>query len=189
MVLIKKWQSALLSKVDYMSSFVVEKSHELIIKIQTKNIAIDCTLGNGHDTLFLSKLFNEVHSMDIQPLAIKRSKERLKDTLNTNLYLLDHQNIDTLNIKDIDLILYNLGFLPGSDKKVTTSSSSTLISLEKAYSMLNENGTIIIASYIRQPNGKEEYDAIINYLNNHKIKYNLYKSDDSFDILIEIKKH
>jgi hypothetical protein len=55
--------------------------------------------------------------------------------------------------------------------------------------MLNENGTIIIASYIRQPNGKEEYDAIINYLNNHKIKYNLYKSDDSFDILIEIKKH
>ena len=53
-----------------MSSFVVDKSHELINNIKNKNIAIDCTLGNGHDTLFLSSLFNEVHALDIQPLAI-----------------------------------------------------------------------------------------------------------------------
>lgn len=172
-----------------MNSFVVEKAHELINKLKNKNIAIDCTLGNGHDTLFLSNLFKEVHSLDIQPLAIRRSKERLKDTSNTYLYLLDHKEIDSLNIKNIDLILYNLGFLPGSDKKIITESTSTLISLEKAYSLINEEGTIIIASYIRQPNGKEEYNAIIKYLNENKIKYNLYKSEDSFDILIEIKKH
>lgn len=172
-----------------MSSFVVEKSHELISKIKNKNIAIDCTLGNGHDTLFLSNIFKEVHAMDIQPLAVKRSKERLKETTNTYLYLLNHTEIDSLNIKNIDLILYNLGFLPGSDKKIITSSSSTLISLRKAYNLINNDGVIIIASYIRQPNGKEEYESIIKYLDESKIKYNLYKSADSFDILIEIKKH
>lgn len=189
MALIKKWQSVQLSKVDYMSSFVVRKSHELITKIKNKDIAIDCTLGNGHDSLFLSSLFNEVHSIDIQPLAIKRSKERLKDTSNTYLYLLDHKDIDLLNINNVDLILYNLGFLPGSDKKVTTNYLSTLTSLKKALSLINDEGIIIIASYIRHPNGKEEYNAIINYLNQEELNYNLYKSEDSFDILIEIKKH
>ena len=171
-----------------MSSFVVDKSHELIINIKNKNIAIDCTLGNGHDTLFLSSLFKEVHSLDIQPLALKRSKERLKDTSNTNLYLLDHQKIDELNLKDVDLILYNLGFLPGSDKKITTHYSSTLISLSKALKIINKEGAIIIACYIRQNNGKDEYENIINYLVNNKINYLEYKNADSFDILIEIKK-
>ena len=171
-----------------MSSFVVDKSHELINNIKNKNIAIDCTLGNGHDTLFLSSLFNEVHALDIQPLALRRSKERLKDTNNTFLYLLDHKDIDLLKLNNIDLILYNLGFLPGSDKKVTTHYLSTLESLEKAYSILNNEGVIIIACYIRQQNGQEEYDNIINFLNNKNLNYIEYKNIDSYDILIEIKK-
>ena len=172
-----------------MSSFVVDKSHELILKIQNKNIAIDATLGNGHDTLFLSQYFNNVYSLDIQPLALRRSKERLKDTSNTHLFLLDHKDIDTLNISNVDLVLYNLGFLPGSDKKVTTNSSSTLLSIEKAYKLINEDGVIIIASYIRQNNGKEEYESIINFLSKNNIYFNEYKSEDSYDILIEVKKH
>ena len=172
-----------------MNSFVVEKSHELIKNIKNKNIAIDCTLGNGHDTLFLASLFKEVHSLDIQPLALKRSKERLKDTSNTYLYLLDHQYIDTLKINNVDLVLYNLGFLPGSDKKVITNYLSTITSLKKALNLINCDGVIIIASYIRQPNGKEEYENIINFLKTNSINYQEYKSSDSFDILIEIKKN
>lgn len=170
-----------------MNSFVVEKSHELIMKIKNKKIAIDCTLGNGHDTLFLSAIFNEVYSLDIQPLALKRSKERLKGTTNTHLYLLDHRNIDNLNLKKVDLILYNLGFLPGSDKKIITNYRSTIESLEKAFMILNENGSIIIACYIRQPNGKEEYEMIINYLKSKNVNYQEYRNEDSFDILLEIK--
>ena len=168
-------------------SKIIEDNEKNNKKIKNKNIAIDCTLGNGHDTLFLASLFKEVHALDIQPLALKRSKERLKDTSNTYLYLLDHQNIDTLNLSNVDLILYNLGFLPGSDKKVITNYLSTITSLKKALSLINNDGVIIIASYIRQPNGKEEYENIINYLKENNINYQEYKSLDSFDILIEIK--
>ena len=109
--------------------------------------------------------------MDIQPLALRRSKERLKDTNNTFLYLMNHKDIDTLNINNVDLVLYNLGFLPGSDKKVITSYESTLESLEKAYNLINDEGVILIASYIRHSHGYEEYTNIINYLNTHKINY------------------
>ena len=172
-----------------MSSFVVTKSHELILNIKNKNIAIDATLGNGHDSLFLASIFNKVVGIDIQPLAIKRSKERLKDYSNVDILLLNHKDLDLLNIKEIDLVLYNLGFLPGSDKKVVTLYESTLESINKAYKLLNNEGVILIASYIRHDHGKEEYLKIIEYLNNNKLEYNEYKSEDSFDILIEVKKH
>ena len=172
-----------------MSSFVVNKSHELILQIKNKNLALDATLGNGHDSLFLASLFNKVIGIDIQPLAIKRSKERLKNESNVEILLLNHKDIDTLNYEDYDLILYNLGFLPGSDKKVITNYESTLESLEKAYNLINEEGVILIASYIRHSHGYEEYINIINYLNSNKIIYKEYKSEDSFDILIEVKKH
>ena len=172
-----------------MSSFVVNKSHELILNIKNKNVAIDATLGNGHDSLFLVSLFNKVIGIDIQPLAIKRSKERLKDYNNIEINLLNHKDIDLLNVKDVDLILYNLGFLPGSDKKVVTLYESTLESINKAYNLLNEDGVILIASYIRHDHGKEEYLKIIEFLNNNKLIYKEYKSEDSFDILIEVKKH
>ena len=76
-----------------MSSFVVNKSHELILNIKNKNVAIDATLGNGHDSLFLVSLFNKVIGIDIQPLAIKRSKERLKDYNNIEIELLNHKDI------------------------------------------------------------------------------------------------
>ena len=115
-----------------MSSFVVNKSHELILQIKNKNLALDATLGNGHDSLFLASIFNKVIGIDIQPLAIKRSKERLKNESNVEILLLNHKDIDTLNYSNFDLILYNLGFLPGSDKKVITNYESTLESLEKA---------------------------------------------------------
>ena len=99
-----------------------------------------------------------------------------------------HKDIDTLNCSNFDLILYNLGFLPGSDKKVITSYESTLESLEKAYNLINDEGVILIASYIRHSQGYEEYTNIINYLNTHKINYKEYKSEDSFDILISSQK-
>lgn len=172
-----------------MSSFVVNKSHELILQIKNKNLALDATLGNGHDSLFLSSLFNKVIGIDIQPLAIKRSKERLINESNVDILLLNHKDIDTLNYSNFDLILYNLGFLPGSDKKVITNYESTLESIRKALNLINEEGIILIASYIRHNHGYEEYINIINYLNINKINYKEYKSEDSFDILIEIKKH
>lgn len=168
-------------------SFVVNKSHELILLMNNKKIAIDATLGNGFDTLFLSKHFLDVHSFDIQELALKRSKEKLIGINNVNLYLDNFINIDKLNLKDVDLVLYNLGFLPGSDKKVVTQSKDTITSIRKAINMLSSNGLILINCYLRHPGGKHEYEEIVNFLSNlDNIYFSLYKSDESVDVLIKI---
>ena len=41
------------------------------IKRKDYQIAIDFTMGNGHDTLFLSKVAKQVYSFDIQQEAFK----------------------------------------------------------------------------------------------------------------------
>ena len=45
----------------------------------TYTTAIDFTMGNGNDTLTLSKVAKKVYSFDIQELALKNTKELIKD--------------------------------------------------------------------------------------------------------------
>ena len=54
------------------------------------------------------------------------------------------------------LIVYNLGYLPGSDKLLTTKTSSTLLSVEKALSLIAPNGAISITCYPGHEEGKKE---------------------------------
>lgn len=60
-------------------SSIVEAVHRYIKQNSHKKVAIDATCGNGHDSVFLATEFNKVYSIDIQELAIKRSKVRLQE--------------------------------------------------------------------------------------------------------------
>ena len=58
----------------------VEKSF-LIPHIKKGGVAIDFTMGNGHDTLWLSNAVGEegkVYAFDIQPQALESSKALLE---------------------------------------------------------------------------------------------------------------
>lgn len=146
---------------------------------------IDATAGNGHDTLFLAQtLFNPLENnnlsqgsgliaIDIQEDAIKTSKNRLKQSLppqtldNIFFYQQSHQTFPTLALEHpISLIVYNLGYLPGSDKKVKTLSPTTLSSLENAVKLLNINGMISIMCYPGHPEGAEEEAHILDWCKN-----------------------
>ena len=56
-------------------------------------------------------------------------------------------------------VTFNLGYLPGGDKAVTTTVSTTLQALEQAFFLLAANGVITIVCYTH-PEGLAEYDAI-----------------------------
>jgi len=166
----------------------VEYSHKLINKIANKEkVAIDATLGNGHDSLFLSPLFRQVYSFDIQDLAIKRSKEKLRDYNNVTIIHDSHSNLDKYINDKVDLVLFNLGFLPGSDKKIATNSYTTIQAIAKSYKLLNDDGKIIIIGYSRHLGGKKEIKDIEQYLIDNKHKY--IKEIFEYEILYEIKKH
>ena len=70
-------------------SKLVLRTHELMLKNNKRDVAIDATLGNGYDSLFLCDHYKRVIGLDIQELAIKRSREKLKDKENVSIYLDD----------------------------------------------------------------------------------------------------
>lgn len=132
--------------------------------IEKKLIVIDATLGNGYDTDFLSKVFNKVYAFDVQKEAILNYKE--KNIENVSLILDSHENFDKYIKENVDCIVYNLGYLPGSDKSITTKKESTLKSLESGLNLLKENGLMIIALYSGHEEGKKEKKAVLSYCEN-----------------------
>ncbi len=168
------------------NSNIVDLSHELILKSTNKNIAIDATCGNGHDTLFLSNHFDQVYSFDIQPLAIRRTQKKIRDITNITLINDDFNNIPKY-IPLANLILFNLGFLPGSDKKINTKDYHAEIAILSAYKLLID-GSMIICCYTAHDGGIAEYERIISALNQQEIKYQLYDNFTNEEKLIYIKK-
>ena len=134
------------------------------------DMAIDATTGNGHDTLFLAKqvgISGKVFGFDLQQQAIDSTQSRLKDegfADNTQLFLSSHSNmqqcIDADFYGKIKVIMFNLGYLPGSDKSIITETESTLSALEQAIELLIKSGILTIAAYPGHPGGDTETQAI-----------------------------
>jgi methylase of polypeptide subunit release factors len=164
-------------------SSIVKRVHELALTASKKNIAIDATVGNGYDTLFLAEHFEKVIGIDIQNLAIKRSKEKTKNLKNVELYLDDFNNI--ANYKYANVIIFNLGFLPGSNRKIKTQDYTSNKAILKAYSILD--GIMLIACYIQHDGGLNEYKTLLETLNDNNIKYDVEDNFERKEILIVIK--
>ncbi|NGX28451.1 MAG: hypothetical protein K940chlam1_00630 [Candidatus Anoxychlamydiales bacterium] len=141
------------------------------------DVAIDATVGRGHDSNFLAPLLlgkdlGELFCIDIQEKAITTSKNLLDKELRKELFknitfILDsHEDFKkNIDIK-VNLIVYNLGYLPRGDKTVTTKVKSTLLSLESAFKILADKGAISIMCYPGHTEGQKEEIAILDYLRN-----------------------
>ncbi|MDD7793853.1 tRNA (mnm(5)s(2)U34)-methyltransferase [Clostridium sp. 'White wine YQ'] len=150
-------------------------SHDIIDKyIENKNLAIDCTLGNGYDSDFLSESFNKVIAFDIQEMAITNYKNKNKD----NVYLIQdsHDKLNEYAKESADCIIYNLGFLPGGNKEITTMKDSTMNSIIQALDLINAGGIILIAIYSGHNEGAKEKTCILEFAENlPKNKYGVMK--------------
>ena len=144
-------------------SDISELSHNIIEKfVSNKNIAIDGTLGNGHDSDFLKDRFEKVYSFEIQeePCILYKSKEYE----NVSVINDSHHKIKEYVNEPVDCIVYNLGFLPGGNKDVTTKVDTTLISIKSGLEILSSGGIMSIAIYIGHDEGKEEESEILKYV-------------------------
>ena len=144
---------------------ISEISHHIINNfLENKNVAIDGTLGNGYDTDFLSDHFNKVYSFDVQSLAcdnyINKNKENVK-VINDS-----HHKFEEYISESVDCIMYNLGFLPGGDKNITTMHETSMQSIKEGLELLNSGGIMTICIYRGHNEGKKEESCILNYVAN-----------------------
>lgn len=128
-------------------------------------VALDATVGRGHDTLFLCENCRMVYGFDIQPEALRDTEKLLKEhgLSNYQLFLQPHQQLDSWVREPLDAVMFNLGYLPSGDKSVTTVSETTLTAMEKALKLLKKGGVMTLVVY-SHPEGLKEKEAVTSYV-------------------------
>lgn len=137
--------------------------------VQPGDIVVDATAGNGYDTQFLAQLVGpagKVFAFDLQELAIHNTRRRLEDAdlANVTLIQCDHgQMNERLPIElvgQVAAVMFNLGYLPGGDRQVTTQPDSTRQAILHAIQLLRPNGVMTILAYTGHDGGASEAKSV-----------------------------
>ena len=148
--------------------------------IKTNDVVVDATMGNGYDTQFLAELGANVYAFDVQEEALNATEKRLDDAgiknqifeknlsnLLTeplvNLVLSGHEKLSEYVKEPIKAAIFNLGYLPKTDKSVVTKADTTLTALDALTNQLVVGGRIAIMIYYGHEGGMEEKDAVIKW--------------------------
>ncbi len=144
---------------------------------------LDCTCGNGYDTLFLAENFKNSHieAIDLQQEAINNTKKLCKEFDNINYYSISHDIFLKNSKKNYDFIIFNTGYLPNSKSNIKTNHKSTILALEYGLNKLKSNRFLAITLYKGHDNSFE-YKNVLNYLKNlNKYEYIVfsYKTENT----------
>lgn len=153
---------------------ILDKAKQLTAEVLSDgSTAIDATLGNGHDAVHLAKHLGptgHLIGIDIQPEAVRSSRERLTTAgwrEQVTLIEGDHADLEDLLpsavVGEVDAVMFNLGYLPGSDHSVTTRPESTVPALEQATRVLRPGGRMTVVMYKGHSGGVAEYEAVMQW--------------------------
>lgn len=145
--------------------------HFILEHLKKGDVAVDFTMGNGNDTLFLAKAVGEngrVYAFDIQEEALISTRKHLEDNSAPENYTLicdSHHKVTEYVKEPIKAGMFNLGYLPRSGKKaVTTLRETTMPAVEAAIDLLLPDGVLIVAIYPGHEEGALEGEMLREYL-------------------------
>ena len=133
------------------------------------DLAVDFTMGNGHDTEFLSKTVGntgKVFAFDIQADAVASTAKNLAEWGAPENYTLihdSHHNAGKYLPAPFKAGMFNLGWLPGGDKSITTLRETTLPALETAIGLMDRDAVLTVAVYPGHEEGTLEGIAVEEY--------------------------
>ena len=153
-----------------MVDLIETHKHFILQHLKEGDTAVDFTMGNGNDTLFLSRTVGEsgkVFAFDIQPEAIDSTRAHLEAEgapENYTLICASHHLVKEYVKEPIKCGMFNLGYLPRSGKKaVTTLRETTMPAVEAAIELLSPDGVLLIAIYPGHEEGRLEGDMLREY--------------------------
>lgn len=163
---------------------VVNWGHTLLTeKVNSGQLAVDLTAGNGCDTLMLHRLVGpsgQVIAFDIQSQALENTRQRLLEAgavvrLQTSgekplalspgvdLVAAGHESLKRYLPAAPQGIIANLGYLPGGDIRLVTQPESTLQALQHGCEMLAPGGRLVVVVYPGHPGGREEGERVSKF--------------------------
>lgn len=183
---------------------VISYAHHLIEEsVLLGETVVDATCGNGNDTLFLSKLVGSegtVLAFDIQEQAITNTKNLLAGHGQDNVSVIHDSHADIAkytslqNIDQLGGAIFNLGYLPKSDKQVITKGHSTIQAVHSILALLKEKGLVVLVVYHGHKGGKSEKDIVLEYTNlldqkqYHVLQYGFINQKNNPPFIVAIQK-
>lgn len=169
----------------FLTNRITTVTHHILSEvIKEGDIVLDGTVGNGNDTLFLAKGVGnngKVYGFDIQEQAIKKTKERLiENKVDKSVKLIhdSHDNIAKYITEELDIAVFNLGYLPGGDKSIVTKAKSTINAINQCLGLLKYKGLLSVTVYYGHEGGVAEKNAVESFVTHiDSRQYNVVKID------------
>lgn len=153
---------------------IIPYAHHLLeTTITNGDIVVDATCGNGHDTLKLASLVGDtghIYAFDIQAQAIDATRTRLEShNYQQVTYIQDshakiNEYIPEEYLGKLGGAIFNLGYLPRSDKEIITTSVSTIPAIDQLLAFIQKGRLIILVIYYGHEGGQAEKAAVLNYV-------------------------
>lgn len=167
--------------------------------LQAGDVAVDATLGNGHDALFLAKIVGEkglVLGFDVQAEAVEASGRRMEENGVSwcEFHLKGHESMAEYIDREVSVVMFNLGYLPRADKAVITTEETTLPALEAALGLLKCGGLVTVMCYPGHEGGDVESAAVVTWsggLSREKFrvaKYELLNAPNNPPFLVVVER-
>lgn len=144
-------------------------------RLRKGDIVVDATAGNGYDSLFLAQQVlpgGQLFIFDVQAEALRQTRVRLMENevpLDHVTFLhAGHESLDTALPEPlrgkVRAIMFNLGYLPGSDKQLITQPATTMTALQAALKWLDTDGLLTVVAYPGHDGGREEALALEQWM-------------------------
>jgi 16S rRNA C1402 N4-methylase RsmH len=135
-------------------------------------LAVDATVGNGYDTLFLAHRVGprgKVLGFEVQKAALAGAREILKFVGSIDRVSLIHDSHTRLADylpagASITGAMFNLGYLPRGNRQIITQPETTVRALRSALEHLAENGRVTVLVYRGHEEGIPEYQEVRRFL-------------------------
>lgn len=135
-------------------------------------LAVDATVGNGYDSLFLAHRVGpkgKVLGFDVQKAALAGAREILKFVGSIDRVSLIHDSHSRLAAylpaeATIAAAMFNLGYLPRGNRQIITKPETTIMALRSVLEHLAERGHVTLLVYRGHEGGVPEYQEVRHFL-------------------------
>lgn len=155
-------------------SIVALAHHFLRERVRAGDTVVDATAGRGHDTRFLADLVGStgrVFAFDIQETALEETKARFPQAHEwerVTFFQRSHAELGAMLPGACEgtlaAVVFNLGYLPGGDHRVTTVWETTRPALRESLAWLRRGGLLLVVLYPGHPEGAREKEEIDRWL-------------------------
>ena len=175
---------------DFAMENIIRQTTELALHIvrayvKPGDIVVDATCGNGKDTLALAEMRPAgLYAFDVQEEAVRETIRLLEangygDSMRGSsehgwitVRQLAHEKMpeffrsspdEPLGAAPLKVVIFNLGYLPGGNKAITTRADTTLTAVQGAMELIAPDGLVCVTMYSGHSEGEKEKAALLRF--------------------------